>query len=106
MLVARLRTISALYIAANFDFANVERGAMVWEEQKVKNLRALGLGIIEQEAAASARRQAAVTVESTASLALVEGYRKRMSIGCNRVVQSASAGQEEHERKSDVKDAR
>jgi hypothetical protein len=75
MLVARLRTISALYIAANFDFANVERGAMVWEEQKVKNLRALGLGIIEQEAAASASRQAAVTVESTASLALVQGYR-------------------------------
>jgi hypothetical protein len=27
-----------------------------------------------------------------------------MSIGCNRVVQSASAGQEEHERKGDVKE--
>jgi hypothetical protein len=48
-----------------------------------------------------------VTIESTACLALVEGYQKRMGmIGCNRVVQSASAGQEEHERKGDVKDAK
>ena len=42
MLVARLSTISALDIATDFDLANVERGAMVWQPQKVKNLRALG----------------------------------------------------------------
>lgn len=106
MLVARFSTISALDIATDFDLANVERGAMVWQPQKVKNLRALGLRVIEQEAAAGASRQAAVTIEPTASLALVEGYRKRTCIGCSRAAQQcSSAGQEERDGERNVKNA-
>ena len=106
MLVARFSTISALDIATDFDLANVERGAMVWQPQKVKNLRALGLGVIEQEAAAGTSRQAAVTIEPTASLALVEGYLKKTSIGCSRAAQQcSSAGQEERDGERNVKNA-
>jgi hypothetical protein len=92
VLMTCLCSIGALDIAANFNFADVEGGAMIWKPQEIENLRALGFGVIVQEAAAGTSRQSTMTVESAASVAIIKRYRNMIG-GCSRRGgQRASAG--------------
>ncbi len=92
MLVTGLGAISALDVAPDFNLANVESGTVIWKPQEVEDLRALGFGVIKQQTAASTGRQAAVTVELTTSVAIVERDRKMIKWGGGRGGERARAG--------------
>ena len=105
VLVARLGAVGALHVPADFNFANVERGAMAGQPQEVEDLRALRLRIIKQEAAAGACRQASVAVESAAGIAVIECDREWIGVA-RRSGGECERGWQEEARKHKVREER